>query len=353
MFADSPVGKTEFIFTSFNRSRKFPSRRQRASTNDDFFMASLRNILLLFCFALALGSPLASNAVAAPTGTAITQSNAANREAVAPEKDAETTLQPAVIAHIGPFPITNAMLVTWGVAILVIVFAQVAMRRVESVPSGLQNLCEWLVQSLRDFLEDLLGRHLVQKTFWFFATLFIFIVAIYWFALVPGVGTIGWGHYDAAQNFHVTRPLLRAPTSDLNMTLSMALLFFLLWIIWAFQEAGAGGIIKHIFGPKMPSKGILKLLLILMFFAIGCLEVISILFRPVSLSFRLYGNAFAGESLLEMMTHISRWLAWLLPIPIYLLEIVVGLIQAFVFMLLCAVFTFLICNDEDKHSPSH
>src|SRR4030095_6000070 len=93
--------------------------------------------------------------------------------------------------------------------------------------------------------------------------------------------------------------------------------------------------------------GLLRVLMVVVFFAAGCLEIISILFRPVSLSFRLYGNIFAGENMLDAMATLVPSLGWLLPVPFYFLELLVGLIQAMVFMLLTAVFTLLICQHEE------
>ena len=89
------------------------------------------------------------------------------------------------------------------------------------------------------------------------------------------------------------------------------------------------------------------MLLTIVFFAAGCLEIVSILFRPVSLSFRLYGNVFAGESMLETMARIPS-IGWLVQVPFYFLELLVGLVQALVFMLLTAVFTLLICQHEHE-----
>jgi F-type H+-transporting ATPase subunit a len=106
-----------------------------------------------------------------------------------------------------------------------------------------------------------------------------------------------------------------------------------------------------LFAPKGESSGLLKVLMVVVFFAAGCLEVISILFRPVSLSFRLYGNVFAGENMLETMSKLVPGLGWLLPVPFYFLELLVGLVQAMVFMLLTAVFTLLICQHEEE-SPA-
>ena len=89
--------------------------------------------------------------------------------------------------------ITNSMVVTWAVALFLIVFAQIATRKIKAVPQGAQNFWEWMVESLYDFLEGIIGTNLVKKTFWFFATIFIFILFANWFGLIPGVGTIGWG----------------------------------------------------------------------------------------------------------------------------------------------------------------
>jgi len=260
-------------------------------------------------------------------------------------------LKPAELVHIGKFAITNSMLVTWIVAAAIIVFAQLATRKIKAVPTGAQNFWEWLVESLYNFLESIIGRALVRKTFWFFATIFIFILFVNWFGLIPGVGTIGWGHYEASGVFHVDRPLLRGGNADLNMTTAMAAIFFLLWIIWAIQANGVGGFLLHIFGPKGETSGLLKVIMVVIFFMVGWLEVVSILFRPVSLSFRLFGNIYAGESILEAMSTMVPALSWLIPIPFYFMEVLVGVVQALVFMLLTAVFTLLIAQHQPGHEP--
>ncbi len=256
--------------------------------------------------------------------------------------------------HIGPLPVTNSMLVSWVVALGLIIFAQLATRNIQQVPSGIQNFWEWLVESLYEFLEGIIGPDLVKKTFWFFATIFIFILFANWFGLIPGVGTIGWGE-NVGGHFEVTHPLLRGVNADLNMTMAMALIFFACWIVWAYQANGPIGLLKHLFAPKGESSGLLKVLLVVVFFAVGFLEIFSILFRPVSLSFRLYGNIFAGENMLESMSKLVPGLGWLLPIPFYFMELLVGVIQALVFMLLTAVFTMLITqhDDEPGHGKAH
>ncbi|MBN2507488.1 MAG: F0F1 ATP synthase subunit A [Verrucomicrobia bacterium] len=253
----------------------------------------------------------------------------------------------------GAWPVTNSMIMTWGVALLLIVFARIATRRIRDVPAGAQNFWEWLVEMLYEFLEGIVGKDLVRKTFWFFATIFILILFLNWAGLIPGVGTIGWG-VATDQRFVVTRPLLRGADADMNLTFAMAMIFFACWLVWALQANGVKGFILHLFGPKGDTSGVLKVVMIFVFIPVGLLEVVSILFRPVSLSFRLYGNIFAGENMVETMINMSPVLACITPIPFYLLEVLVGLVQALVFMLLTAVFTMLICmHDEESASASH
>jgi F-type H+-transporting ATPase subunit a len=254
------------------------------------------------------------------------------------------------VTRVFGFPITNSMVVTWIVGLSLIVFAQAATRRMRQVPGGAQNFLEWLVESLYGFLAGILGRRLVERTFWFFATIFIFILTANWVGLIPGVGTVGWGH-ASSHGFRIDQPLFRGANADVNMTLAMALVFFACWIVWALREVGPIGFVKELFGAKGESTGAMRILLAVVFFAAGCLEIISILFRPVSLSFRLYGNIFAGENMLETMGNLVPGLGWLLPIPFYFLELLVGLIQALVFMLLTAVFTLLICQ-HDAETPA-
>jgi F-type H+-transporting ATPase subunit a len=266
--------------------------------------------------------------------------------AAGPEGEHGLSQQANEIARPLGFPITNSMVVTWIVVVGLIILARVATRNMKGVPDGAQNFLEWLIDGLYGFLEGIIGPHLTKRTFWFFATVFIFILSANWFELIPGVGAIGWGH-RTAKGFVIDEPLFRGANADLNLTLAMALAFFACWIVWALQEVGPKGFFKELFGPKGESTGVLKVLMIVIFFASGCLEIVSILFRPVSLGFRLYGNMFAGETMLETMAKMVPGLGWLLPIPFYFMELLVGIVQALVFMLLTAVFTLLICQHEE------
>jgi F-type H+-transporting ATPase subunit a len=299
--------------------------------------------LSLSILALICGCALATSTIAAEP-----------QHAAAKEEHEAVSLKPAELVHFGKFAVTNSMLVTWVVAAGMIAFAQGATRKIKQVPDGKQNFWEWLVESLYNFLESIIGKELVKKTFWFFATIFIFILFVNWFGLLPGIGTIGWGHHDPTTGmFHVDRPLLRGGNADLNMTTAMAAIFFVLWFIWAIQANGVGGFLMHLFGPKGETSGIVKILMVVIFFLVGWLEVISILFRPISLSFRLFGNIYAGESILEAMSNMVPALSWLIPIPFYFLEVLVGIVQALVFMLLTAIFTLLIASHGPGPETQH
>lgn len=262
---------------------------------------------------------------------------------------------PVTVFEFGPIAITNSMIITVLVTVLIVGFAQVVSRNVRPIPRGAQNFAEWVVESLYNFLGGVVGQDLIKKTFWFFGSIFLFILVTNWIGLIPGVGTIGWHLIDTTTGKRVGfEPWLRGGNADLNMTSAMAILFFVLWIIWAIQAHGVVGVIKHVFAPKGESSGFMKWFMIAIFIFVGVLETMSILFRPVSLSFRLFGNVFAGENILESMMNLVPWLSWLIPLPFYFLELLVGLVQALVFTLLTAVFTLLICEHDDKgHGHGH
>ena len=265
---------------------------------------------------------------------------------------------------------TNSLIVAAIVAAIVLVFARRATAKMELVPKsgGSQNLFEAVIEALYDMLEGIVGRHMVAKVFPLLATLFLFILVSNWFGLLPGVGTMGFNPapegrgaflslHEVAAHAVPENPLLRPANADLNLTLGMALVFSVFWVIWSFQELGVGGFFGHIFGPKGDVSGILKYPLIAIFIFVGLIEVISIAFRPVSLSLRLFGNIYAGENLMHTMsslgetmhmpTVISFLMKIIVPIPFYFLELLVGVVQALVFTLLCAVYIKLTTSHEE------
>jgi F-type H+-transporting ATPase subunit a len=168
----------------------------------------------------------------------------AARAADAPEQG--LPLFAPVLFHVGPVPVTDSMVVTWIVAVGVIVFAQLSTRNMKEVPEGAQNFIEWLVEGLYNLLESVLGHQLVRKTFWFFATIFILILFSNWFGLIPGVGTIGYGQPNGSWLGieKVSEPIFRGANADFNMTFAMAIVFFVMWTVWALQANGIGGFIS-------------------------------------------------------------------------------------------------------------
>jgi F-type H+-transporting ATPase subunit a len=256
--------------------------------------------------------------------------------------------------------LTNSILVSLLVMGIVLFFARRATREIKLVPDGPQNRFEAIVETLYDTVAEIVGPHMVGKVFSLLATLFIFILVANWFALLPGVGSIGFGERTGFLTVpDIEVPILRPTTADLNMTLAMALVFMIMWLYWSIGEMGVGGFLQHMFGVKGGLKGFMALALVPIFFMVGVIEVVSIAFRPVSLSLRLFGNVFAGENLLVTMLTLGKklglpdFLAYissvLLPIPFYFLELLIGLLQAMVFVLLCSVYiTLSTTHDEEE-----
>ena len=255
--------------------------------------------------------------------------------------------------------LSNSIFVSVIVSGLIIWFARRATQKMSIVPNGSQNFFEGIVQALYDMIEGIVGKHMVARVFSLLATLFIFIIVSNWFGLLPGVGSIGWGElgegFRSVPEMHA--PLLRPTTADLNMTLAMATIFMGFWLYWSITEVGIGHFLNHIFGVKGGLKGFMAVALIPIFLFVGLIEVVSMAFRPVSLSLRLFGNVFAGENLLSTMItlgeklHLPSWAGYILsvtiPLPFYFLEILVGLLQAAVFMLLCSVYIQLSTSHEE------
>jgi len=261
--------------------------------------------------------------------------------------------------------ISNSLVVGIIVALLLIFICRAAVAKNDKVPGGLSNAFEALVDGLYSGVESIVGRHMVAKVFPLLATLFIFILVSNWFGLLPGVGTIGFSSDRGPMLGHesIDLPILRPATADLNMTLAMAVVFFFLWVWWSLRELGIGGFIHHTFGPKGGLKGLMALGLMPIFFFVGLIEVISIVFRPISLSVRLFGNVFAGESLLTVMLNLGDTLGLqapltyigsvIFPLPFYFLELLIGLLQALVFTLLCAVYIQLSTAHEEEEGHGH
>lgn len=245
---------------------------------------------------------------------------------------------------VGPLPVTNSMVTSWAVAIVLIVLIRLMVKKPQIVPTKGQALVESIVQGILDVTEPIVGKKVAIPTFWLLAGLFIFILTENWSSLFPGVGTVKM--LDAHGQW---MDFVRPGNADLNGTIALALVSFFAWLYYIIRYAGPGAILFDIFGNKANKRdvpAVLYYILFPVFFGVGLIEIISIMFRPVSLSLRLYGNIFGGESLLHAMSGLCKWG---LPIPFYFLELLVGFVQALVFMLLVAIYIGLICNHGDDH----
>jgi F-type H+-transporting ATPase subunit a len=250
-------------------------------------------------------------------------------------------------------PITNSMVTSWVIAAILIIVIRVAVKKPTLVPNRGQAVVEGIVEGVKGLIEPIVGHRMVAVTFPLLAGLFIYILIQNWSGLLPGVGTIGWGEQKES-GFYVVRELIRPGHADLNTTLALAVISMLAWLYFIFRYAGIKAIAYDLFGNKANKAEVPFLIFVPLFgifFIVGLIEVVSIMFRPVSLSFRLFGNVFGGENLLHAMLHLFPWG---LPIPFYVLELLIGLVQALVFTLLVAVYIGLICNHEGgEHAEKH
>lgn len=248
--------------------------------------------------------------------------------------------------------LTNSVVVALLVLGIVFFFSRAATRNMSLVPHKAQNLFEFIIEFLYGRVEGIVGVKQAKLAFPLLGTLFIYILVSNWFGLIPGVGTIGF-NISAAGEVH--DPLLRPPTADLNGTLALALSAFVVWLFLTIKEVGVWGFILHTFGPKGGLKGFMGFVVGLVFLFVGVIEIVSIVLRPMTLSVRLYGNIFAGESVLHTLGGLldksggfaSFAGSVLFPFPFYFMELLVGLLQAIVFTLLCSVYIQLSTTHDD------
>jgi F-type H+-transporting ATPase subunit a len=249
--------------------------------------------------------------------------------------------------EIGGIPVSNSILTTWILAAVIIIAIRVLIGTPKIVPNKGQALVENMASGLRDALEPIVGKSMIGKVFPTLCGFFIFILLMNWSGLLPGVGTIKYnsdGHWLDA---------IRPATSDLNTTLALSIISFVAWTYFVLRYAGFKVLIFDLFGNNADKKELstpMWIMLSFIFLGVGGIEVVSIAFRLISLSFRLYGNVFGGENLIHALGGIAPYVV---PAVAGLLEVLVGLIQAFVFTLLSAVYIGLICNHEGGHDEEH
>jgi len=233
------------------------------------------------------------------------------------------------LAPLGPITLTNSMLMMWITMGTLLVFAWLAARRIRHdpeaalVPQGLQNIAEMVVEFLDDLVRASVGAKYARRLLPIGATFFVFIVVANWLSVLPGVGTIWmWTeHHDHM----IKAPLFRPATADINMTLALAITAFLVIHISGISAHGPLGHVKAM--AQVP--------------ALAVVFIIIELFVVISLSFRLFGNLFAGEVVLNgpILAGFALGHIPLIGVVFLLLELLLGLIQAVIFFMLSMVFT--------------
>jgi F-type H+-transporting ATPase subunit a len=257
---------------------------------------------------------------------------------------------PVGLFSIGGFVINNSMIAEAIAVAVVVTVVQIAMRAPKLIPTGLQNFVEWAVELMSNLVESLAGRATMQRGFWYFGSLFIFVFAENFLALLPGVGTIGYGHVVNG-HFEVTQPFLRGANANVNVTAAYSAIFFVMFFYWCWAQSGIMGTLHHVFGSKVKFPNPLaNWAFIVIFFLVGWIEVLSILFiRPLAFTFRLFGNIFGGEYLLDSIYKMAPNFAFITLVPFYFYELLVAAVQAFVIFALTAAFTGIITNSGDSH----
>lgn len=295
---------------------------------------------------------------------------------------ASVAVAPEVIFELGSFPVTPTILTMVLVFILLVAFAFFSTRKMELVPSGMQNVMETIIEQLIGLFESIAGP-MWAKFFSITATIFLLVLLSNYFGLIPGAGSIGFikvgaethtdvqngqvcfqnetthacdpsgifvladapsfvETYDLYTKAQIAKgiaeephaafvPILRAPSSDINMPLALALISVFMTQVYGMQKQGLKYWTRFFsFGRLL--KGDIAFGLIDVF--VGIVELISEIFKIVSFTFRLFGNIFAGEVILLIMAFLFA----ILPLPFYGLEFFVAFIQAFVFAVLTAAF---------------
>lgn len=249
------------------------------------------------------------------------------------------TLAPEILFHIGGVNITNTMINAWLAIGIFLILGILIYRSVKMRPGKLQNAAEYILELVLPYFDQVTGDR--KKTMQFLpiaGSIFFFILLSNWLGLIPGTGSITVGH----------NMLLRPANTDLNLTLSMALVAVISSHIFGFLSVG---VFTHL-GKFVQIKGIIKsfkkgpiaIFTALIEAMVGLIEIVSEAAKVLSLSLRLFGNIFAGEVLISV---ISALIAAVLPTPFMLLELLVGLIQAAVFAMLTLV--YLTVASEKPH----
>ncbi|MFZ2205237.1 MAG: F0F1 ATP synthase subunit A [Minisyncoccia bacterium] len=272
----------------------------------------------------------------------------------------EVTIFAEPIFSVGNFTVTNSVITSWLTLIVITVLALAIRLKIKKIPGKLQNFFEIIMDGALSLCDQVTGdRKISKKVFPFSLTLFFFILISNWLGLVPFLGSLGFTSFEGGNAAFV--PLFRSATADINTTLALSIVVVIASNIFGIFMVGLwktfnkyvnlislGSVFTKV--KKDPT----VLIVAPINFFVGVLELVGEMAKIASLSFRLFGNVFAGEVLLASMGAI---MSYLVPAPFLFLEVFVGLIQAVVFSLLATVYFAMAAQDhtehEEKHSEAH
>jgi len=270
---------------------------------------------------------------------------------------------PEVFFQIGRFPVTNTVINTVLVDGFLLLLAYYTAKNIKLIPGKFQNIMELIIGGFHNFVEGVAGEK-TKKIFPYFMTFFIFIVIANWSGLVPGITTFGLEKTEIHNGHEETHiiPLIRPLTSDINATFALAIISLFATHILAIREVGLKEYLSRFFAfvpflvsvlkgkPKInlnfkdPLSVVIGVITPLVMIFVGILELVSEFVKAISLSFRLFGNIYAGEVVLET---VHGLFAWVFPLPFLMLELIVGVVQGLVFAMLTMVFMVILSS---KHS---
>ena len=265
-----------------------------------------------------------------------------------------TTLFAEPIFNYKDFTITNALLTSWIAVIIIIILSFVIRSKLKEIPKGIQNFFEVIIEGALSLCDQVTNdRALSLKIFPIAISVFFFILVNNWFGILPFGG---FGLIEKGEHGLVFIPFLRGGTADINTTIALAIMavlganifgIFSIGIWKTFNKYVNLKVIGQI-GKKLRKDPTIIIVAPITFF-VGLIEVVGEFAKIASLSFRLFGNVFAGEVLLVSMAAL---VGYIVPIPFLFLEILVGVIQALIFSILLVVYFTIASTDHDEHKPA-
>jgi F-type H+-transporting ATPase subunit a len=243
------------------------------------------------------------------------------------------------------FPITNAMLSSWAAVLVIVIFAWIVRKKINTIPNRIQQAFELVLEGGLSLCDQVTGdRELSERIFPVSISVFFFILINNWLGLLP------FGAFGIMRD-GVFIPFLRSGTADLNTTLALGIFTVIGANVFGILSVGAWSVFNKYINLRALKKMAknarhepTELIVQPIHFFVGIVEIVGEIAKIASLSFRLFGNVFAGEVLLAAMTALA---AYIVPTPFMFLEILVGLIQAVIFAMLVTVYFSIAAHDHN------